>query len=134
MTSSAQASTQTRSTLVDLPASKSVPDTLTATPAKKSSYNLLTWLQRFAGRHETMVAGLEDLWSLFKRIAGDLPVPFLSAALEGVSFVEEKFSLNRKNAKQLKDLKEKLNRFVSTVNHYQGENAVKEQIRDNESY
>ncbi|KAJ3873646.1 hypothetical protein F5051DRAFT_476448, partial [Lentinula edodes] len=137
MTSSAQPSTQTtqtRSTLVALPASKSVPDTLTATPAKKSSYNPLTWLQRFAGRHETMVAGLEDSWSLFKRIAGDLPVPFLSAALEGVSFVEEKFSLNRKNAKQLKDLKEKLNRFVSTVNHYQGENAVKEQIRDNESY
>lgn len=97
MTSLVRASTQTtqtRSTLVALPASKSVPGTSTATPANKSSHNPLTWLQRFGGRHETMVAGLEDSWSLFKRIAGDLPVPFLSAALEGVSFVEEKFSVS----------------------------------------
>ncbi|KAJ4490793.1 hypothetical protein J3R30DRAFT_3752220 [Lentinula aciculospora] len=131
MTSLSQAfpQTHTSGTIVTTAASKSIPIPEIATAR---TIGLLTRIRRFGTRHETMVAGLGDSWLLFKRVAGDLPVPFLSAALEGVSFVEEKFSLNRKNAKDLKDLKEKLNRFVSTVNHYQGEDAVKVQLRDNE--
>lgn len=40
-------------------------------------------------RRPTLEAGLKETWNLFKRVAGDIPVPGLGAAVEGISFFEE---------------------------------------------
>ncbi|KAK7455763.1 hypothetical protein VKT23_010795 [Stygiomarasmius scandens] len=103
-------------------------------PSSRTRSYSFARLRRLLPGRDTVTAGLEDSWELFKRVSGELPVPGLSSALEGVSFLEEKYSMNKKNKKALNDLKEKLQRFNNTVNYYREEDIISKLKQDDSNY
>ncbi|KAK7455762.1 hypothetical protein VKT23_010794 [Stygiomarasmius scandens] len=118
--------------LTSTPTASNVPMTMSNPSPSKAG--LQSFVRRLIPRCDIVTSGLGDSWELFKRIASELPVPGLSSVLEGVSFIEEKYSISRKNAKDLKDLKEKLRRFTNTVNRYYGEDKIIEKLKIDETY